>query len=109
MQRTIDIDKLKLIIAEETSKAGVLLIPEAADTSDPTARANVVSVASKLLSSIRTFQEKATESMLSHVASHLDEIAGVLDDMTRKPDAYVDKATRVTKVVTLKPSTDESL
>jgi hypothetical protein len=105
MQKKIDVQKLRSIISEEVKRSRVLVTE--AEQADPTVRAEIVAAASKLLASIRAFEDKATESMMSHVSSHLEELATTLDDMTRRPDAYVDRSSSLDRVVTLKPSQEE--
>ena len=107
MHKNIDLSRIKQLVTEEVSRARCLTETMTDTSADPRARADVVSAASKLLSALKSFEDKASESMKSHVSSHLEAVTDVLDDMTRRPDAYVDHLSSLKRTVTLKPVSNE--
>jgi hypothetical protein len=94
--KNITVKKLRRIINEELE---LKVLKEAIDHKGIN---NVIGVASKLLSAIETFKEKAPPAAINAVTPHLDELEKVLENMAENPGAYVPRPKPEPKKVTLK-------
>lgn len=63
---------------------------------------DVVTFATKLLSSVKAFKKVANQTMLSSVTPAIDTIEKSLEDMVQNPSAYTDKKAVEPQVIKLR-------
>lgn len=98
---TITPQRLRELVQEELQK-----VSEAVDHKSIN---DIVNVASKLLSAVEAFKQKAPPSAVNAVTPHLGEMEKILENMVESPGSYVARPKLEPKVVSLKAVKKEGL
>lgn len=92
MKREIKIDDLRRIIREELQETDVTVSgPSGKYSIDHEGAAMVVSSASKLLSALQAFEEKAPIPAKNALLNRAPDLKSTLEDMVQSPASYVTK------------------
>lgn len=79
-----------------------IILEEITEAVDHKGINSVIGVASKLLSAIEAFKEKAPASAINAVTPHLGHLEKILENMTENPGSYVPRPKQEPKRVSLK-------
>lgn len=94
MKTTIAMSKLRQIVREELEEAEVsdVSVSSSKNTLDHEGAAAVVSTASKLLSALDAFLEKAPQQAKDALSNRVPDLRPTLEDMVQSPGSYVTKS-----------------
>lgn len=94
MNKAIPLSKLRQIIREELEEAEVsdVSVSASKNSLDHEGAAVVVGTASKLLSALDAFIEKAPQQAKDALMNRVPELRPTLEDMVQSPGSYVTKA-----------------
>jgi hypothetical protein len=90
----IKLDTVKRIVMEELKLQ--------LESVDHESIRDIVTIASKLMSAVEEFKQKATPAATNAVTPHLGDLEKILEAMINTPGSYVSKPSTIKKV-TLKP------